>query len=530
MTIDIDALRDRFSTFVACLEDPGAGATLAELYHPSAMVITSFDPQPLEDVGPFMFAMAYQSSWDMYGMNHPDGGRRPSLGEPRLLSWRVEGDDRLVAWWEADEQTDGRTVLIATGFRLDIEDWLLGWLTLDEAVGEWSYGYGQARMLADYEYAHANLDIMPRSWLDLAYFRLYGHAKPVIATLPDARFACGMSSVCCSIDYRITVQAGAKAFIDAVPWDEIHPPLAGVELQPVEGDDQFLLKDAGSPCQFLDENRHCRIHKAFGRPVFNACTQFPLRFAGTPDGVIVAGSPLCGSVRSNLGPLLADKQAELQGRLAIRGAANLIVPETYHVTRATDATWETFKAAEALLIAALDRTDLPLRRRLWLGSRLLMAAELGRPLAFDPAWETEPMTGPGSVKRDEAEAALAVLARGMDIERPAPMQGAKETPGSVREGWLTGVIKNILFSKTYSYAISLVAAHHVCVVLALFVERLEAKVAPEPLPEPLVINLAMRIFHGQLHAFLREDERMSTLLDRPWLGAAWLAAEALEPV
>jgi hypothetical protein len=29
---------------------------------------------------------------------------------------------------------------------------------------------------------------------------------------------------------------------------------------------------------------------------------------------------------------------------------------------------------------------------------------------------------------------------------------------------------------------------------------------------------------------LREDERMSTLLDRPWLGAAWLAAEALEPV
>jgi hypothetical protein len=522
MTIDIDAIRDRFTAFVALLDDPEGGQALHDLYHPQALVITSFHPQTLESVGAFLFAAAFRSSWDMYAMHHPGADRRPSLGAPRLLSWKAEGDDLVVAWWEADERLDGRPVVIATGYALEDGEWRLGWLTMEEAVEDWGFYYGQARMLADYEYAHANLDIMPRSFLDLAYFRLYGHEKPAIATLPGARFSCGMSSVCCSIDYRITVHQGAQAFIDAVPWDEIHPELEGVQLEPA-ADDQLLLKDAGKPCRFLDEHRHCRIHKAFGRPVFNACTQFPLRFAGTPDGVIVAGSPLCGSVRSGLGPALAEKQTELQGRLAVRGAANLPVPETFHITRTAESPWEAFKAAEALLLEALDREDLPLRRRLWLGTRLLMAAELGHPLAFEPAWETEPMTGPGPARRDEAEAVMDVLVRGLDIERPAPMRGALETPNSGREGWLVGVLKNMVFSKTFSYAISLAAAHHVNVVMFTLIERLERHFAPAPVPEPVVINLAMRLFHGQLHAFLREDEHVTELLDRPWLGAAWLA-------
>jgi hypothetical protein len=45
-------------------------------------------------------------------------------------------------------------------------------------------------------------------------------------------------------------------------------------------------------------------------------------------------------------------------------------------------------------------------------------------------------------------------------------------------------------------------------------------------PEAVVINLVMRTFHGQLQAFLREEDAIVALLDRPWLGAAWLAEPA----
>jgi hypothetical protein len=106
------------------------------------------------------------------------------------------------------------------------------------------------------------------------------------------------------------------------------------------------------------------------------------------------------------------------------------------------------------------------------------------------------------------------------------MHGAKETAGSIYDGWLASALKNMLFSKAIAYPLGLAAAHHVNVLTFLMVERLEAAHAPAMVPETVVINLVMRVFHGQLLAYLRDDADATALLQAAGLGAAWLAEPA----
>src|SRR5207249_3540061 len=99
------------------------------------------------------------------------------------------------------------------------------------------------------------------------------------------------------------------------PWETIRPELAGTKL--AERPDGLLqLKTKGERCRFLDENRHCLIHKTIGRQVFSSCAVFPYSFAETPEGVAVSASFVCGSARHNLGAPLDANPEDLHFRMA----------------------------------------------------------------------------------------------------------------------------------------------------------------------------------------------------------------------
>lgn len=516
-------LTAHFEAFVQALEDPMRGAEIFDALTPDAVVMFNFQAVPVSMVGKEAFAQWIMASWTVFGEYHPGARRRPAVSAPRLVSLTGEGSQRVVAWWEATEAVDGQALVIATGYRDDGDGWRLEWLTLAESVADWSYAWGKAQAVADYPYAAANVDVVPRSWLDLAHFRLYGYERPQIETLPESRFTCGMRGTCCTIDYRIVAPGAAQAFIDAVPWEQVRPDLAGTQL-PVMPDGQVLIKDNHEKCRFLDGEGYCSIHKAFGRPVFEPCTVFPFRFARTPDGVVAAASPLCGTVRSNLGQPLSERQEELHRRMAMLGSLHLKLPETYHLVRGTDVSWEAFKATEAAILAVLAREELPLRQRLWVALQTLNAAIEGMPLA-DPAWDTESFPEPNDDQRAVASFFLDQFADLAGISAPA---GRPEGPSRELDARMAVTLRQMIFSKTYSQATSLRVALHVAIATALMAERLQAASAPGPVPDLQLSALAKSLYHGTLaQALLGTDKpQLAEMLDEPWLGVLLLAASA----
>jgi len=109
------------------------------------------------------------------------------------------------------------------------------------------------------------------------------------------------------------------------------------------------------------------MHQAVGRQPFETCAIFPYAFAHTPGGgIAVALSPVCPSARLGLGVAPLEAEDDLRDRLA---QAEPRKTEVYRLRPDRAIAWENFRDIEKALLACLSADELPMRRRLYLGTR-----------------------------------------------------------------------------------------------------------------------------------------------------------------
>lgn len=507
---DAASLTQHVARLLARHADPAAGAALHAAFlsdapmffvHPGRRAVTLATAGA---IAPDTFAAAHER----VVLERLRRGRMDaSAPELTLASLQREPDGRTVAWFEAT--IAGHATWLAVGLQGPEAAPLVGWWTLWESRQDWSYAHGRLQTLVDYGFAEGRDDLLPRSWIDVALYRLFGHARPTLQTLPEARFGCHGDTTCCNIGFKIQVSPAAQAVVDAVPWETIHPPLAGVQL-PVLPNGNLLVKDLNERCRFLDDHGRCRMHLASGRSVFTACTIYPFHFQATPDGVAVTATTTCPTVRGNLGPRLDERPADIHARLALLPPGP--APEAFYLAPGREVSWEVYRAAEAALIGFLGREDLPLRRRLWLGSLFLNATLAG--WEFEEAAES---LAPAPLAADQAAAREQVVSTFLDVaDIPVPAGEAAPDAGEAQVGELRWMLENLLFSKLFGFKHDLRSAHHVNVLAYAMARHLQRRQPEGKLSSQELYSLTGFFWHQRLAEFV---EKYPDMFD-------WLRAES----
>lgn len=312
---------------------------------------------------------------------------------------------------------------------------------------------------------------------------------------------CQMSTVCCKHDFEITLPPDAQRVIDALPWKVIQPRLEGTKL-PVRADGKLQLKTHNETCRFLGPLGQCLVHQTLGRQPFGPCCVFPVSFAQTPEGVDVALSPICDGTRRGVGPLLTHREEDLHERL-IHAAPRR--SSEFRLAPGVQIPWQKFRDIETGLCDILAAEDLPLRRRFYLGCRLLGALREGEPVDI-PQWLSEPATVISTELRQVIHAMLArVLGWDRLVLRSLPQQiPANLLEKEMRDAQpLAGILRNTLFCKVYSYPYDLTTAHNLIIVLYLVALMMQESSA-EPLTEALWRELGSLGVHGMLKALLHD--------------------------
>lgn len=509
-------LEARFNAFLRLLDEPFGGKAVFAHYVAHARVAYMQDLRPIAEVGDDAYALGLAAAAMVHDENHPGVPRRPVIPAAVLIGDAEEADGRRVAWFKATEAVDGRTLYVAAGFERGHDGaWRIGWLTLAPKPEAWTYADGLVQALADFPFVHIGDLAVPRSWLDLAWHRLHGHPRPALGILPEARFACHGSGACCVKGFNTFVPAEAQPLLDAIPWERHAPRLVGTKLEPA-GDGRLRLKHQDDDCRFLEAGR-CLLHSIVGRSVFPICTIYPVLFQETPDGVAVALSPACPSARANLGPPLADRTEDLYARYAMRNPGPA---EAWRLEADGPDDWAAYKAAEAGVLAQLARTELPLARRLWLGSRWLDHAATGSvpdDLDDEPAPQAEDPDG-------NRLALLAGLATAFSLPLPEG-DGLEPRPlGPEREAMLANVFRNQLHAKAFGAKWGLRVAHHVNVLGWMVACYAAARYGDEAPPEKLYWQVGTALMHGALGHLLETNEALRGMVADPGFGS-WMLGD-----
>jgi hypothetical protein len=513
-----DALHKRVQAFMLASDAPEVGEAWHELSAATAPLFMEGRIIRRADIMRETFAAHYRTQLRERGaLTTP----WPDWSAIEPVSYTPDGPEHVIAWFSVLELHTNKTLALAVGLTWEDDAWRVEWLTLAKTPQPWRYRMGFSQMLADYPFMLETKRYFARTWLDAAYYRLCPPEPPEFAALPEARFSCHSSGVCCRHDYAIVLPKAAQPFLDALPWELIHPPLVGTKL-PVLPDGRLQLKSQDETCRFLDEQRQCRIHKALGRPVFAPCAAFPMAFAETPAGIVVTASNLCGSVRAGLGPPLASRPADLAFRFALAPCRQT---DAYRLTADLEVPWEVYLEAETALLSLLEREDLPLYRRLALGSRLLAEWPNGA-REVQIAWGADM---PVTLTPEFRETLQAYLGNILSWERQATKRfrglavpelhhaRLRETPLVVR------ILRNSLYSKVYSYPYDLTTAHNVLILLYLLTLTFQELVAG-PLGDELWQELASLGGLGLLKSLLTDSAGgMSLLLGSPGFGQLLLA-------
>jgi Fe-S-cluster containining protein len=404
-----------------------------------------------------------------------------------------------VSWFQVIEAREGRNLVAALGLRMAEGAHRIGWCTFATGVESWSYRDGLLQSLADYPWMRKTEPALARSLLDASYFRRYWRAPLKFTTLPGARFSCQMSTDCCKHDFEITLPPEAQLVIDAMPWETLRPQLSGTRLR-VRADGKLQLKELNETCRFLSTSGRCLIHQTLGRQPFEPCSVFPFAFAATPEGVAVALSPICGSTRLALGVPLEDREEDLRERLAQTEPRRA---NGFRLAPQVEISWERFRDIERGLCDTIAAEDLPMRQRLYVGTRLLGALRANEPLEVN-RWINEP---PGEVTNELREAIRGMLAKILTWDRAAlrtlPLPArlfdleARELPPVVR------ILQNSLFCKVYSYPYDLTTAYNFLIVLYLLTLIMQAG-SDGPLSSAMWRELGSLGVHGLLRSVLHE--------------------------
>lgn len=449
--------------------------------------------------------------------------RLPMMSDPVLLQATAGADGpESVSWFEVGEIGAARRLVVALGARTTEGVARIVWCTLADRVESWSFGDGLLQTLADYPWMRKSDPAVARALLDAAYFRRYWRTPVEFTSLPEARFSCQMSTACCRHDYEITLPSEAQLLIDAMPWHKLNPALTGTRL-PERPDGKLQLKGPDETCRFLGPRGRCLIHQTLGRQPFGACCVFPFSFARTPEGIAVGLSPVCGSVRLGLGIRPQDREEDLRERLV---HAEPRSADAYRLAPGADIPWERFRDIEKALCDFLAAGDVPMRRRLYVGARLLGALKDQQSIDL-AAWLAEPSA---EINAELRAAIRGMLARIIGWERSTLRRLPREIPPDLfslemREpAVLTQILRNTLFCKVYSYPFDLTTAHNHLIVLYLLALVMQA--AATPLSDQMWRELGSLGVHGLLKSMLHEGmpEGFRALLGTADFGIWMLAA------
>jgi Fe-S-cluster containining protein len=510
-------LTQLFNDFLEALSDSTRGEALYRMHTADAVVRHAEGVGPAVGINPADFACAHRD------ISVRGGDRLPRFADPVLLQTTTSTDaPESVSWFEMRETAEARRLVVALGTRTIEGEPRIVWCTLAERAEPWSFGDGLLQALADYPWMRKADPAVPRVLLDASYFRHYWRPPIRFDSLPDARFSCQMSTACCRHDYEITLPPEAQLLIDAIPWQRLNPALAGTRL-PERPDGKLQLKKVDETCRFLGARSLCLIHQALGRQPFGACSVFPFSFARTPEGIAVGLSPICSSVRMGLGIRPQEREEDLRERLVHVEPKSA---DAYRLAPANEISWERFRDIEKALCDILAAGDAPMRRRLYLGSRLLGALKENQPIDLK-AWLDERPTG---ITPELREAIRGMLARIVGWERPTLRQLPREIPADLfslevhEPAVLSGILRNTLFCKVYSYPFDLTTAHNHLIVLYLLALVMQA--AATPLSDEMWRELGSMGVHGLLKSMLHEGmpEGFRALLGTADFGLWMLAA------
>ena len=511
LTAELTAL---FATYLAALCDPQSGETLHRLHAPEALVRHGQSLAPAAAVAAADYAQSH------HDLCRQGGTRLPAFSALTLLEAAQSGAEAL-AWFELTETRGSHRLLAALGARRVGNEWRLVWCAPARTREQWSFQDGLLQSLADYPWMRKADPAAPRTLFEAGFLRHFWRARERFSSLPDARFSCQMSAVCCRHDFEITVPPEAQHLIDAMPWERIKPGLRDTRLA-ARPDGRLQLKTPQETCRFLGARNQCLIHQTLGRQPFGTCCVFPFSFARTPEGIAVGVSPICGSARLGLGGTIASQEREddLRERLA---HAEPRSTDVYRLAPDLAVPWERFRDIEKGLYDCLA-ADLPLRDRLYVGSRLLGALRAGAPIDVN-AWLAEPPV----MITDELRAAIhGMLARISRSNRAVLRRLPPEPPAALRTldanepVILARILQNTLHCKVYSYPFDLTTAHNFLIVIYLVALLMQTACAG-PLPDEMWRELGALGVHGMLRPILLEGmpEGFLALLGTPQFGQ-WL--------
>jgi len=489
-------IHDVFDAFLGALCDPEGGDALYEMHAADAIVRYPEGSGPARGIERAAFAHAHRE------INLRGQDSLPRFTCAKRLDVPVDIDAaESVLWFEVIETREQRSLIAALGLKIVDGMPRIGWCTLAARVESWSYGDGALQSVADYPWMRTTEPARARALLDASYFRRHWRASVEFRTLPDARFSCQMSTDCCKHDFEITLPPEAQLVIDAIPWQAVKPELMGIQL-PMRPDGQLQLKTQNEPCRFLGAQHQCLIHQTLGRQPFGPCSVFPFAFAQTPEGIAVSMSPICGASRRGMGLPLAAREDDLRERLM---QAEPRRADGFRLAPGVEISWEQFRDIEKGLCDVLAAQELPMRRRLYVGARLLGALRNSEPIDMN-RWLGDP---PVEITSELREALRGMLTKVLGWDRATlralpQMIPPKLAALEVLEPTVVArILQNTLFCKTYSYPFDLTTAYNFLIVLYLL--ALVMQVASNgPLTDAMWQELGSLGVHGLLKSVLHE--------------------------
>jgi Fe-S-cluster containining protein len=507
-----------FDSFLSALCDPEGGDALYGMHTTDAIVRCGTGIGPAAETDRASFTLAHREISLRGREVLPQFRRAALLHAPADL-----GVYESVAWFEVTETREHRSLVAALGLRTIEGAQQIGWCTFAKGVERWSYKEGLLQSLADYPWMRKAEPAQARALLDASYFRRYWRAPTKFTTLPDARFSCQMSTACCKHDFEITLPPEAQLVIDAMPWETVQPQLSGTRLR-VRADGKLQLKELSETCRFLSGRGRCLVHQTLGRQPFEPCSVFPFAFAQTPEGIAIALSPICGSTRRGIGVAVEDREDDLRERL---GQTEPRQANGFRLGSGAEISWERFRDIERALCEVLATDELPLRRRLYVGTRLLGALHSNEPLDMN-GWINEP---PVEITSDLREAIRGMLAKILTWDRTALRLLPPAIPSGLFElearepSIVVRILQNALFSKVYSYPYDLTTAHNFLIVLYLLTLIMQAG-SNGPLSDVMWQELGSLGVHGLLRSVLHDGvpEGFRTLFGTAEFGQWMLAA------
>jgi hypothetical protein len=493
MSLDTPSL---FASFLAALADPEGGESLHQMHSNDALVRYPDGLGAAAGIDRGQFSDAHRE------ISLRDRESLPLFGQPKPLRVAVDSDVMTsVAWFELTEEREPRQLIAALGVKMVDGEPRIGWVTLVPRIEDWSYQHGLLQSLADYAWMRTAQPARSRALLDASYFRQHWREPVKFTSLPEARFSCQMSTVCCKHDFEILLPPEAQLVIDAMPWETLRPHLSGTKL-PLRSDGKLQLKTVNETCRFLGGAGQCLIHQTVGRQPFGPCCIFPIAFARTPEGIAVGLSPICGSTRNGAGIPLSDREDDLREKLAHIEPRKA---DGFRLSPGVSIPWESFRDIEKALCEVLAATDVPMRRRLHLGSRLLGAVRDKEAVDIN-RWVGEAAE---EISSELREAILQMLGKIVGWDREVLKRLPQTIPAAlfakeVREPTIVaGVLQNTLFCKTYSYTYDLTTAHNFLIVLYLLAIIMQ-EAAPGPMSDPMWRELGALGVHGLLKSVLHD--------------------------